>query len=471
MELINEFTDYIINNNLIEKKDSLLLGVSGGPDSLTMLDLFCRIKEQFAFELIVFHLNHKFRSEASEEASFVAKTAQEYQLKSVIEEFDVPAYIEEKGLSSEEGAREIRFKFLLKWANSLGLKKIALAHNRDDLVETVFLNLVRGTGLKGLSGIAPVTRLDKIEIIHPLLIFSREDIEQYCIIRGLKPVHDATNKETVYTRNKIRHRVIPYLEREINSGVKETIARMAVNIREEDAFLNQLADENLDNILLEKGDKEVVLSLSLLKKVPVVLRKRIFRSLVSMIKGNDLDLYSYHLNMLEDLVLRGSTGKMITLKGNLRVKRAYDKLIFRLNDSEDDNISFSQQLSVPGKIELPGRKIIETEILPFFPDWRKRAVKKEVCLCDADQVELPLTVRNREPGDRFIPLGMTGEKKLKDFFIDEKIPQTERNHTPLILDKRGRIIWLAGLRMDERFKITSNTNTILKLYFKAEREQ
>ncbi|MDI3547992.1 MAG: tRNA(Ile)-lysidine synthase [Halanaerobiales bacterium] len=468
MDLIRGFAEYIDEKNLVKSGDSILLGVSGGPDSLAMLDLFSRIKNKLKLKLVVFHLNHKFRREAGQEATFVSRTAERYQLKAIIEEYDVPGYIEEKGLSPEEAAREIRFQLLFKWAGKLKINKIALAHNRDDLVETIFLNLVRGTGLKGLTGIDPLTEINNLEIIHPLLDISRKDIEKYCHIRGLQPRYDPTNEETLYTRNKIRHKVIPYLEKEINPGLKEVIARMAEIIREEDCFLRELAKRNLEEVLIEKRGNKIVLSLSGLKEIPRVIRRRIFRMVISTLKGDHVDLYSYHYQAIDDLILTGSTGKMIDLKDNLKVKRLYDQLIFDQNGFTEGYAEFNFKLTVPGEVNLPGDRVLKAETSPYFTGWRKLALKPEICLCDADKVKPPLTVRNRRPGDRFTPLGMKGVKKLKDFFIDEKIPERERNRIPLVLDSTGKIIWIAGLRIDDRFKVTDKTERFLKLHLKGD---
>jgi len=216
MDIYKEFFSYLKQNYLVENGDSILLAVSGGPDSLAMFDLFCRVSDEIGLDLSVFHLNHLMRKEAKNDADFVASICKEYEIDFFLEEVDVPEYVDRKGLSPEEGARKKRFECMNRIANKHLIDKVSLGHNKDDQVETVLLNLFRGAGLKGLSGISPVSYWKGMEIIHPLLIFSREDIEKYCDFRNLSPCIDKTNKQKIYTRNKVRHSVIPAIEKEIN---------------------------------------------------------------------------------------------------------------------------------------------------------------------------------------------------------------------------------------------------------------
>jgi len=464
LELLLRFKEYLAKNNLIKKGDSILLGVSGGPDSLTMLHLFVKIKKEYRLDLVVFHLNHMFRKEASNEAAFVKKQAENYGLEAVIEEFNVPQYIKKKGLSPEEAAREIRFKFMQKWASKFKLKKIALAHNRDDLVETVFLNVIRGTGLKGLTGIEPVTSYGELLVIHPLLNIYRQEIEAYCQLNGLSPVYDPTNKENMYTRNKLRNEVIPYLEREINPGLKGVIARMAENIRVEENYLSQRAKEEFRELLVEKTNRELILSLSGIKEQHVAIRNRVLKKAIGLLKGNYIDLYSKHYQDINRLILEGQTGKYIELIDDIRVRLSYDKLIIEKGNSyQTDFKGFSYELPVPGQVSLPDGQVLTAEEFDELPEWRTISSKPEICICDQEKLQLPLLIRNRKPGDRFQPLGMKGLKKIKDFFIDEKIPANKRDSIPIICDNSGQIIWIAGYRMDDRYKVTKKTNKLLKL--------
>ncbi|MFW5991912.1 MAG: tRNA lysidine(34) synthetase TilS [Halanaerobiaceae bacterium] len=461
MSLFLRFKEYIFDKNLISRGDSILLAVSGGPDSLTMLDLFTRIKKELELDIVVFHLNHMFRPEADKDAEFVKEQADRYGLKSVIEEFDVPDYIEKKGLSPEEGAREVRFNLLTEWAHRLQTKKIVFGHNKDDLVETIFLNMIRGSGLKGLCGIEPISEYEDVLLIHPLLDIYRQEIEKYCQQRGLTPRSDSSNQHTIYTRNRVRHDLIPLIEKKINPAVKEIMARMADHLRQEEYFLQDLAREAYNRAVIKKMEKKLVLSLSVLQESHPVIRHRIIKQAVRKFKGNIKDFYTVHYRAVNRLIKKGETGKIIQLKGDLQVRRSYDRLI--LEQEKDIKVeNYSYRLRVAGSVKVNNIRIT-SKIISKNSGWKNLALSKKNCLVDLKSVELPLTVRNRREGDRFVPFGMNDFKKIKDFFIDEKIPAGERDKIPLIIDADGKIVWIAGYRVDNRFRVTAGTDKILKL--------
>ncbi|ACL68817.1 tRNA lysidine(34) synthetase TilS [Halothermothrix orenii] len=468
MELLKKFREYINHHKLIKKGDGVLVGVSGGPDSLTLLDMLVRVKDEYGLKLVVFHLDHKFRQEAAREARYVSNITNNYGLKCIIEEFDVPGLMNDEGLSPEEAARKVRFNLMIKWVNSLNLNKIAVAHNKDDLVETVFLHMFRGTGLKGLTGIDPVSRIGGVEVIHPLLNIYRQEIMDYCQRRNLNPVYDPTNQETIYTRNKIRHHIIPYIEDEINPGLKDVIYQMAEVVREENNFLDYQAEKNLKKVLVDKGQDYVILSLEKLFKLPLVIRRRITSLVNSKLKGEDNNLYRKHYEMVENLIKSKVTGKRFDLPDGVVVEKSYDKIIFRKNKKINE---YCINFNIPAEIDLPRGIILKVSEEKLPSNWRQLVQNPGICLCDLEKIELPLIVRPRKPGDRFIPLGMKGYKKVKNFFIDEKIPRYQRENIPVILDNKGRIIWLAGLRMDDRFKITDDTKKIVRFEITNNKEE
>ncbi|MFW5976452.1 MAG: tRNA lysidine(34) synthetase TilS [Bacillota bacterium] len=465
MDLINDFKEYIRNKSLVSRTDRLLLGVSGGPDSLSMLDLFNRIKEEYNLEIIVFHLNHKFRKNARKEADFVKNFCRERNIKVEIKEYNVPKLIKETNYSIEEAARKIRLKLMLNLAEKFKIKKIALGHNRDDLVETVLLNLFRGTGLKGLTGIDPVSHYKNRKLIHPLLPISRSKIENYCNYRDLNPRRDPSNKEPKYSRNKLRLEVIPYLEKEINSALKEKIAHTASILREEENFLEDQADKLVKTVLINEKENKIILSLKTLKNESRVLVKRILKKMIFKLKETPDDLYFQHYQAMEELIYKSNTNKKIELPGNIRIKKIYDKLILKYGEFNDSYTVFKKVLKVPGMVSLPDSREIKAEFLCDKKNLKSLLRKSNICLCDSEKIEYPLIIRNRKKGDRFQPLGMGGTKKVKDFFIDEKILPQKRDKIPLITDKLDRIIWIAGLRLNEKFKIKNDTEKILKITY------
>ncbi|MFW6269478.1 MAG: tRNA lysidine(34) synthetase TilS [Bacillota bacterium] len=465
MDLINDFKEYLNQGSLIIKKDRLLLGVSGGPDSLTMLDLVDRIRKEFNLHIIVFHLNHQFREKACEEAEFVRSFCQKRNIKVIVKEYDVPGFKAKKKFSFEEAARKIRLNLMIKEANKNDIKKIVLGHNKDDLVETMLLNLFRGSALKGLTGINPISSYKEVKLIHPLLNISRKRIEKYCNFRNLNPRRDLSNEETKFSRNKIRLRVIPYVEKEINPALKDKLAQTASILREEENFLQKKAKELGDKALIDKQKDKIILSVKLLQKESAVLLRRVLREFIYYLKEEPVDVYYYHYQAMEKLIFASETNKQIDLTGNIILKKIYDRLILQKGKSEDNYTKYKMILNIPGEIKLPESGIIKAELISKNDNWKSYFKKQSICLCDANTIEFPLTIRNRKKGDRFQPLGMEGTKKVKDYFIDQKIVPRKRDKIPVITDNQGRIIWLAGLRMDEKFKIRDNTDKILKISY------
>lgn len=463
MDLLNKFKEFVVKENLIKKGEALLLGISGGPDSLTMLDLFNRIKDDYKLKLVVFHLNHMFREEAASEARFVEEVALRSNLKVIIKKYDVPAFIKKEGVSPEEGARIIRFRLIKEILKELNITKVALGHNKDDLVETIFLHMFRGSGLNGLTGIEPISVVKDMHIIHPILNIYRDDIEKYCQYRNLNPRRDPSNKETFYTRNKIRNDLIPYLENEINPNIKDVMVQMAGIIREEDRYLDQIAEKKLKDLIVNKESDQLIVSQNELKRIEKVIRRRVIRKLFSLLTKENKDLYYNHYKIIDDFILEGKTGKMLDLPGGLKVKNTYGQTVFLRGDFELIIKDYYFTLKVPGEIVVNDEYKLEADYLPASYNWRINVSNPMICYCDADRVETPLVVRNRRPGDKFYPLGMKGQKKLKDFFIDEKIKRAKRDKIPLVVDHSGRIVWVGGMRVDERFKVTEKTKNLLLL--------
>ncbi len=469
MDLIEDFKDYIIKKNIISKnKDKkILVGVSGGPDSLCLLDLLIRLKKNFKYEIVVFHLNHLMRENAHKDAKFVENFCQQRNLNFIIKKYDVPELMKNKNLSPEEAARKIRLELMEKAAHLHNIEKIALGHNKDDQVETIFMNIFRGTGLTGLTGISPVSDYKNLKLIHPLLNFYRQQIETYCDLRNLSPKIDPTNKKNIYTRNKIRNQLIPYIEKEINSSVKEKVFKMSDIIREENSYLNKISENKLQKIIDKKRKNIISLNLSRLKKLDKVIRRRVLKKAIYFLKDEPGDIYSYHYQAIDDLLFKNGSGKKLDMPGEIKIKKSYNKLLVKKGEFEDISPEIDQKINVPGTVNL-SIGVIKTKFLSKNEVDKNNLLNNDkVCYCDADKITLPLYIRKRGKGDRFRPLGMKGTKKLKNFFIDEKIPKSKRDKIPVIIDSEDRIVWIAGLRMDDRFKINNNTSKIIKIEFKS----
>ena len=308
----------------------------------------------------------------------------------------------------------------------------------------------------------PLTKTGDLNIIHPLLDFSRAEIENYCQERRLNPCQDPSNRNTLYTRNKIRNIIIPLIEKEINPGLKEAVSRMTANIREEEMFLAQLGREHFQKCLLEKHKDKIILSIEILNKESKAIRKRIIRNAFQELQGNVIDFYRVHYQAVEELIVSRQTGKILVLSDNIQVKSSYDHLIFQQNVGLNKEDDFSFKLDIPGLIQWENF-IIETEIFLKDTNWLKLIRNKNVCICDLSKVEKPLIVRNRREGDYFYPFGMKNSKKIKDYFIDEKIALDKRDKIPIVTDQNGDVIWIAAYRADNRFRVDDSTKKILKI--------
>ena len=463
MKVYDKFNNFIEKKELVFAGDKILLGVSGGPDSLTMLDLFFKLSSEKNIEIAVFHLNHLFRKEAAKEAQFVKKMCNDYGIDCYLEEFNIPDFAKENSLSSEQAARKIRMDFLFSYIEKLNFDKVALAHNKNDLIETVFLNMFRGCSLSGLGGIEAKSLVKDNLIIHPLLSISRNEIESYCQQEDLNPCYDQSNEETIYTRNKIRHKIIPYIEKEINPSLKDVMIRMTNLIKEEDDYLDKLAQNFYSEIVLKEGNEEIIIDYCQFKNLDEVMKRRIFFNTIYKLKEIKADIYLKHYKEIKK-ILNKKNNKKIDLPGSIKVKKEYNKLIIKKGNFEEDIKKYSIKLNLNSKIKLPYNYQIKAKKSKKNEGWKKEVIKNNRCLVDFNKINFPLKVRNRRAGDKFAPLGLNGSKKIKDYFIDKKVKKSERDKIPLVVDNNGLIIWIAGYHINEKAKITKETDNILKLF-------
>jgi len=462
----DRFKKNLIKNNLIEHNDKILLGVSGGPDSLTMLNLFYNIKNKFNLKLIVFHLNHSFREEADEEAAFVKIFCKKRNIQTIIEKYDVPEYVKANNLSPEEGARVIRFKFLNEIYKKENINKVSLAHNKDDLVETVLFNIFRGTGLRGLKGIDDDQKINGMEIIHPILIFYRSEILDYCNYKNLKPVFDPSNKSNLYSRNRIRNNILPLIEEQLNPNAKQVIAKMSDTIKEDFDFLEMYSQDVLKEILIESSQNNYILDLEKLKEIHPAIIKRIINIIIFNLKGSVDNFYYKHYSDIIKFIEENNTGDLLDLPDDINLKISYDKL-YVLKGTFKGEKPYSKTIKGEGDFSLPFNQKLIVKFKDDVLDWRNYKDDK-YCLLDYNKVSLPFVVRNRKEGDKFIPLGMKGHKKVKDYFIDKKVPDFKRDKIPLLFDNQDRLLWICGFRMDDRFKLTKESKKTVLLKYQKE---
>lgn len=458
--------------DMLSFDDKVLVGVSGGPDSVALLKILLSFRQKYNLSIYIAHLNHMLRGrESDEDADFVKNLAQKLDLPCEVKSCNLSEIVKKKQSNLEEIAREYRYKFYSETTEKLKTNKIALGHNADDQVETILMRLLRGSGLEGLTGIPPVRN----KIIRPLIECTRKEIEEYCQIHKIEYRIDSSNKETIYFRNKIRLELLPLLSKEYNKNIKDIILRLQSMVSEVYTYLQQKTELLFREIVKVEGQERIIVDLKKFNTLSLALKRRIIRKSIEVIKGNLYSINFAHNNEILKLSEYQSGEKEVYLPENLRAKKSYNQLIIyrkRVFKNWVDEIStpWEYNILISGKTKIKALDIeFETRILDsaeiksslYFDE--KKPKGEFIEFIDYDKVKFPLKLRNRRIGDRFYPLKMIGEKKVKEYFIDNKIPKSHRDLVPILVDSENKIIWIVGMRMDNRVKITSASKKLLYL--------
>ena len=447
MEIWRKVRETISEFELLSEGDRVGIGLSGGVDSVVLLDLLERLKEELKLELYLLHLEHGIRGEESKrDLEFVKKLAQERNLPLFFKEVDVPLYAKKEKLSLEEAARALRYLFFEEAIRELHLNKVALAHTADDQVETFLLALLRGAGLKGLKGMPP----KRGPYVRPLIRVWRKEIEEYALQRGLRYVIDSTNFDLSRLRNRIRFELIEFLKT-FNPRIKERILEMTEILRQENEVLDLLIEEHFKDLAQKEG-KGIYFDLRALKELPQAIRIRIMALAFRDLTG--LDLSFRHRRAIE-LLINGKGGDVKLPRGFLASRQGEKVYIGERPESFEIQ---PKELQIPGITEIGPQVFIEATIITTSDE----KPSPEVALLDLDKLTLPLKVRSPQEGDRFVPSGMSNKKKLQDFFVDLKVPRFLRKEIPIVLSGE-EICWVGGFRVDERFRAKENTQRVLKL--------
>lgn len=440
--MLNKFKKFIKENSLFNKDDKILLAVSGGIDSVVMTDLFAKANYKFA----IAHCNFKLRGkESDEDQIFVQNLSKKYGVEFYTIEFNTLEYARANKLSIQMAARELRYAWLEKIRNDNNYQYIAVAHNADDSIETFFINLTRGTGIKGLTGISNKNG----NIIRPLLFATRKEIIEYCKANSLIFREDSSNKETKYLRNKIRHLIIPKFEA-INKNFKKNLLKTIEYLNDSMTFLHGIIND-LENKYVLKENKIVKINYKELLK----------HEAPKYLLFSFLYKYGFKNNIIKQIfsVLNDIPGKTFISK-EYKVIKDRDYLIIELIENKED---IEYQIDINSKyIEKPIQMLIE------IVEWNNKCeiVKdNNIGYFDYDKIKNPLILRKWKYGDKFMPLGMKNFKKLSDFFIDNKFSLGDKQKTWLLISN-GNIIWVIGHRIDERYKITENTKKALIIKIK-----
>lgn len=436
--------------NMLKYGDCVVVGLSGGPDSMCLLHILMELRKTWGLKIFAAHLNHQFRGkEADEDALYVKKKCEEWGIDVFVQVFNVPAFAKEKGLSSEEAGREIRYKLFYEVAEKVRANKIAIAHNMNDNAETVLMNLFRGSGIEGLKGI----EAKRGQIIRPLINVRRNEIEAYCREKDLNPRIDKTNLQPIYGRNKIRLELIPYIEKNFNSNIMSTLQRLSDIVTIENDFLNEEAEKELLKIAII-GENGIEYNINKMHDIHPALLRRVIRIGIEKLTGSLKGIEYRNIESVVDLLTK-STGAAAILPQNIKAYISYNKLILSIN-TKPENYKYYLELendkdNIAQYFDFTIR--LTTVEASKIADIKKDKYKVYI---DKDKVKQKLVLRNRFDGDVFSPIGLKGSKKLKEYFIDEKIPKEERDKILLIADGK-EIVWVLGRRLSEKYKITKDT--------------
>ncbi|MDU4934083.1 MAG: tRNA lysidine(34) synthetase TilS [Peptostreptococcaceae bacterium] len=450
----------INKHELIQKGDKIVVGLSGGPDSVCLLHILSRLKEELDLEIYAAHLNHQIRGiEAQKDAFYISKLCEEMGITFFIKSINVPEYCEKNGVSIEEGARKLRYEMFYEIKNNTRANKIAIGHNLNDQAETILMRMMRGTGLQGLKGIEYIR--DGV-IIRPILDIERNDIEEYCKQNKLNPRIDKTNLESIYTRNKIRLELIPYMKDNFNSNIIESIVRMGNSLRSDNDYIESEALIKFKEVSNIKSDS-VEINLKPYINLHNSMKVRILRNSIKHILGDTNFIDQRHIDDIIELEDESKIDKVINLPRGIYVYRKKNSIILTNKEIVIEEIEFCYNIPSNGFIKVKEiGTIIETQVVSI--NKYKRSKSDKSCnWFDFNKIKGGIVVRNRRSGDKIKLSG--GSKKIKDLFIDIKIPKEDRCKVPVIADDQG-ILSVGNFRNSENYKIDEETKEVLKVSFK-----
>lgn len=467
---------YIQKTDMIQTKDRVIAGISGGADSVCLFFVLLELKKKMGIEFIAVHVNHQLREEAADEDEhFVVQLCEKYGIKLEIFHKDVVSIAKMRKQSFEEAGRAVRREAFEETLHKYQGTKIALAHHQNDNAETLLMNLARGTGLKGLCGIRPVNGI----YVRPLLCMSRSEIEKFLIERGQEFCTDETNYDTAYTRNSLRHQVIPVLEEKVNSrAVRHMNETMEQLCELEDYMTAQV--ETLWKCCVCEMDGGILLKQEMLQEQPALLKKMLIRKGMEYLDGGLRDIGQIHILQILELFEKQS-GRQLDLPKRIRAYRRYEGVFLekRLENSSNEKkigiasenrkhtiqrAEWSQRLTIPGENKITERNLkIRCSVFPKGDDFSIQNIpqKSYTKWFDYDIIQSSLCVRTKRAGDKII-INKGQSQKLKSWFINEKIPAKDRDEVLLLADGE-QILWIVGYRMSSGYQITEQTQQILQV--------
>lgn len=459
LDMLHTFKHTVVKRNLIAKKDRIMIGVSGGADSVCLLHMLVMLKDELALELAVFHLNHCLRgAESDGDQEFVEAMCKQLNIICFTERVDVMSVFRGSGRSLEETSRDIRYQAIKAAAARWWASKIALAHIADDQAEELLMRIIRGTSAAGIAGI-PLRREDIF--IRPLLNVQRSQIVDFLDENRIRHREDSSNKDQRFFRNRVRHRLMPLIKKEFNPLFVKSISRLADISSEEEDFISEIMEHEWKRSGIKVFNEKIEIPLSGLKGLhKAVLRRLVIMALFAL--KADVRISFKHVDALLGLIFSASPSAAIHLPGGIRAKREYDLLLLEyfkkdiLPQKQDEILINDQGVYNLQDYCIEVKHAGNTALSPYSPD---------IAYIDKDSVPFPLSIRFFRQGDRFAPMGGVGGKKLKEYFIDHKIPRDKRDKI-LLLTKGADVLWIANYRHSRLCAVKKGPG-VYKYHFKC----
>ena len=452
--MIKRFKEIIENYNLIEKNDTIIIGSSGGPDSQFLTYMLNEIKVEYNLNLILAHLNHLHRKEASKDENLVKETAKKLDIKFQIKRASMDEYARANKISSEDAGRRLRYAFFNEIAQKYPGAKIAIAHNKNDQAETMIMRMIRGTGIDGLCAMA----YKSSNIIRPILSIEKREIINYLDQNSISYAYDKTNGENDYTRNYIRNEVIPKMEN-VNPQAVDNLYNLSELLKNDLYIIESRVDEAYDYAIKSVNNYNISFDKNRFESLDDSLKSRVLRRAILKLKGDLKDFSKENIDQFLN-VISLDNGKE-SVKDNLTFIKNYRTYDLYINQSIKLGKT-SELLNIDNILNFNGL------IFKATLDDKINENDKYTAYFDCDKIKFPLTIRYRQNGDKFKPYGMNNNKKLKNFFIDEKVDRNLRDKIPLIISN-DEIIWIVGHRVSNDFKVDKTTSNILKIEVKNDK--
>ncbi len=483
--MLKSLSHELLSEGLLARDDRVVVGVSGGPDSMALLHLLFGLNDHAGWRLGLHlaHLNHQLRGEEAEnDAAFIQAAADSLSLPCTIEGRNVGhrfetsvaprrgATAEAGSAGIEEASRRERYAFFERVCLRVGAKIVAVAHQADDNAETILHRILRGTGLRGLAGIPrsrSISHDSNVRVVRPLLRITRASLTEYLADAGIAYREDRSNESNEPMRNRIRNVLLPQIEKEVNPQVRDALTRLGEQARWLEAYLRETVQRTFETLIISRTDQVLTLNADALSRKSRIVQTELIRLAYRSFELGEQDLSFPHLVSALDLLDDPGSGKQLQLPAGMTIEKRYHQLIFSLpSDEPRETIAAEIAVHLPGQTLLPIRRLdIDCSIREVTPEeiprLRRAADRLHECL-DFDAVHPPLVVRKRRAGDRFYPLGAPGSKKLSDFLIDGKVDPKERERVAVLCDQLGPI-WIIGHRIDDRVKLTALTKRVLHL--------